>query len=150
MGQTAEVITALGGLSGLSAVIASLATLVQAKRIREEVGTNHGSSIADAVTRTSTKTEEAADRIARMEDTLSAHGDTITRIEKALESSGESVRRIEAEQVKSAADVLIARHSVESLAREFKGIGYEVGDLRTTRDREHADYDARLRKLESF
>lgn len=64
MGQTAEVITALGGLSGLSAVIASIATLVQARRIREEVGTNHGSSIADAVTRTNVKTEEATDRMA--------------------------------------------------------------------------------------
>lgn len=150
MGQAAEVITALGGLSGLSAVVASIATLIQARRIREQVSPAQGSSLAAAVTRTDAKTAEAADRIARMEDTLSAHGDTIIRIEKALEASGESVRRIEAEQVKSAADVLIARHSVESLAREFKGIGHEIGDLRSTRDREHADYDARLRQLESF
>jgi hypothetical protein len=149
MERAAEVITALGGLSGLSAVIASIATLIQAKRIREQVSPNHGSSLADAVNRTDAKTAETADSIARLEGTLTAHGDAITRIEGALVASSESVRRIEAEQVKSAADVIIARHSVESLAREFKGIGHEIGDLRSTRDREHADYDARLRKLEA-
>lgn len=149
MERAAEVITALGGLSGLSAVIASIATLIQAKRIREQVSPNHGSSLADAVNRTDAKTAEAADSIARLEGTLTEHGDAITRIEGALVASSESVRRIEAEQVKTAADVLISRHSVESLAREIKGIGHEIGDLRSTRDREHADYDARLRKLEA-
>ena len=45
--------------------------------------------------------------------------------------------------------MLIARHSIESLAREVKGMGHEIGDLRSTRDREHADYDKRIRRLEN-
>ena len=60
------------------------------------------------------------------------------------------IRRIETEQTKQSADVLIARHSVESLAREVKGLGHEIGDLRATRDREHGDYDTRIRALETI
>ena len=119
MSFTAEVITALGGLTGLSTVVASVATLIQARRIHARVSPNHGSSISDATQ--------------RIEDQLAAHGETI--------------RRIETEQT---ADVLIARHSVESLAREVKGLGHEIGDLRVTRDREHGDYDTRIRALETL
>jgi hypothetical protein len=97
-----------------------VATLVQARRIHARVSPNHGSSISDAT--------------ARIEERLAEHGETI--------------RRIEAEQTRQSADVLIARHSVESLAREVKGLGHELGDLRATRDREHGDYDARIRSLE--
>lgn len=110
MSDAAAIITALGGLGGIGTVVASVATLVQARRIKADTETlspNHGSSLAD------------------------------------------SVRRIEAEQTKAAADVLILSHKVDGLAREVKIVGYEVGDLRTTRDREHADYDARIRALES-
>ena len=121
MSFTAEVITALGGLTGVSTVVASVATLIQARRIHARVSPNHGSSISDATQ--------------RIEDQLAAHGETI--------------RRIETEQTKQSADVLIARHSVESLAREVKGLGHEIGDLRATRDRDHGDYDERIRKLET-
>ena len=84
MSFTAEVITALGGLTGVSTVVASVATLIQARRIHARVSPNHGSSISDATQ--------------RIEDQLAAHGETI--------------RRIETEQTKQSADVLIARHSV--------------------------------------
>lgn len=121
MSVAAEVITALGGLGGAAALITSAATLLQTRRIHARVSPNHGSSISDAA--------------ARIEDALAAHGDAI--------------HRIETEQTKVSADVLIAQHSFESLAREVKGIGHEIGDLRATRDREHADYDKRIRRLES-
>lgn len=121
MSAVAEVITALGGLGGAAALITSAATLIQTRRIHARVSPNHGSSISDAT--------------ARIEEALDAHGDVI--------------HRIETEQTKVGADVLIARHSFESLAREVKGLGHEIGDLRATRDREHADYDKRIRRLES-
>lgn len=121
MSVAAEVITALGGLGGAAALITSAATLFQTRRIHARVSPNHGSSISDAT--------------ARIEDVLDAHGETI--------------RRIESEQTKTAADVLIARHSIESLAREVNGLGHEIGDLRATRDRDHGDYDERIRKLEA-
>lgn len=121
MSVAAEVITALGGLGGAAALITSAATLVQTRRIHARVSPNHGSSISDAT--------------ARIEGALAAHGDAI--------------HRIETEQTKASADVLIARHAVEGLAREVKGMGHEIGDLRSTRDREHADYDKRIRRLES-
>lgn len=120
MSVAAEVITALGGLGGAAALITSAATLIQTRRIHARVSPNHGSSISDAT--------------ARIEEALTAHGDAI--------------HRIEAEQTRQSADVLIARHSIESLAREVKGMGHEIGDLRSTRDREHADYDKRIRRLE--
>lgn len=122
MTPAAEVITALGGLGGAAALITSAATLIQTRRIHARVSPNHGSSISDATQ--------------RIEDQLAAHGETI--------------HRIETEQTKQSADVLIARHSVESLAREVKGLGYEIGDLRATRDREHGDYDTRIRALETL
>lgn len=121
MSVAAEVITALGGLGGAAALITSVATLIQTRRIHARVSPNHGSSISDAT----------------------------ARIEEALDAHGEAIHRIETEQTRQSADVLIARHSIESLAREVKGMGHEIGDLRTTRDREHADYDARLRVIES-
>ena len=121
MSFTAEVITALGGLGGAAALITSVATLIQTRRIHARVSPNHGSSISDAT--------------ARIEEAITAHGDAI--------------HRIEAEQTKASADVLLARHSIESLAREVKGMGHEIGDLRSTRDREHGDYDKRIRRLES-
>lgn len=74
--------------------------------------------------------------------------DATARIEEALTAHGDAIHRIETEQTKASADVLIARHAVEGLAREVKGMGHEIGDLRSTRDREHADYDARIRRLE--
>lgn len=122
MSVAAEVITALGGLGGAAALVTSVATLVQTRRIHARVSPNHGSSISDATQ--------------RIEDQLTTHGETI--------------RRIETEQTKQSTDVLIARHSVESLAREVKGLGHEIGDLRVTRDREHGDYDARIRALETL
>lgn len=134
MSAAAEVITALGGLGGVAAIVTSAATLIQARRIHAQVRPNHGSSLADAVNRTDAKTAETAEAISRLEDALAANGET--------------VRRIETEQMKTASDVLISRHSVESLSREVKGLGHEIGDLRSTRDREHADYDARIRSLE--
>ncbi len=121
MSLAAEVITALGGLGGAAALITSVATLIQTRRIHARVSPNHGSSISDAT----------------------------ARIEEALDDHGEAIRRIEAEQTRQSADVLIARHSVESLAREVKGLGHEIGDLRVTRDREHGDYDTRIRALET-
>ena len=121
MSLAAEVITALGGLGGAAALITSVATLIQTRRIHARVSPNHGSSISDAT----------------------------ARIEEALADHGEAIRRIEAEQTRQSADVLIARHSVESLAREVKGLGHEIGDLRVTRDREHGDYDTRIRALET-
>ena len=117
----AEVITALGGLGGAAALITSAATLIQTRRIHARVSPNHGSSISDAA----------------------------ARIEEALDAHGDAIHRIETEQTKVSADVLIAQHSFESLTREVKGIGHEIGDLRATRDREHADYDKRIRRLES-
>ena len=120
MSVAAEVITALGGLGGAAALITSAATLIQTRRIHARVSPNHGSSISDAT----------------------------ARIEEALDAHGDAIHRIEAEQTRQSADVLIARHSIESLSREVKGLGHEIGDLRTTRDREHADYDARIRSLE--
>lgn len=121
MSIAAEVITALGGLGGAAALITSVATLIQTRRIHARVSPNHGSSISDAT----------------------------ARIEEALDEHGDAIRRIEAEQTRQSADVLIARHSVESLAREVKGLGHEIGDLRVTRDREHGDYDTRIRALET-
>ena len=121
MSVAAEVITALGGLGGAAALITSAATLIQTRRIHARVSPNHGSSISDAA----------------------------ARIEEALDAHGDAIHRIETEQTKVSADVLIARHSFESLAREVKGLGHEIGDLRATRDREHADYDKRIRRLES-
>lgn len=120
MSVAAEVITALGGLGGAAALITSAATLIQTRRIHARVSPNHGSSISDAT----------------------------ARIEEALDAHGDAIHRIEAEQTRQSADVLIARHSIESLSREVKGLGHEIGDLRTTRDREHVDYDARIRSLE--
>lgn len=122
MSVAAEVITALGGLGGAAALITSAATLIQTRRIHARVSPNHGSSISDAT----------------------------ARIEQALDDHGDAIRRIEAEQTRQSADVLIARHSVESLAREVKGLGHEIGDLRVTRDREHADYDTRIHALETL
>nr|WP_314769924.1 hypothetical protein [uncultured Actinomyces sp.] len=148
MTPAAEVITALGGLGGVAAIVTSAATLIQARRIHAQVSPNHGSSLADAVNRTDAKTAEAAAAVSRLEDTLASHSSAIERIESALTSNVETVRRIETEQMKTASDVLISRHSVESLSREVKGLGHEIGDLRSTRDREHADYDARIRSLE--
>lgn len=121
MSAAAEVITALGGLGGAAALITSIATLIQTRRIHARVSPNHGSSISDAT----------------------------ARIEEALDAHGEAIHRIEEEQTRQSADVLIARHSIESLAREVKGMGHEIGDLRSTRDREHADYDKRIRSLEN-
>lgn len=148
MTPAAEVITALGGFGGVAALVTSVATLIQARRIHAQVSPNHGSSLADAVNRTDAKTAQAADAVARLEGALAAHSRAIERIEGALASNGETVRRIENEQMKTASDVLISRHAVESLSREVKGHGHEIGDLRTTRDREHGDYDARIRALE--
>lgn len=122
MSVAAEVITSLGGLGGAAALITSAATLIQTRRIHARVSPNHGSSISDAT----------------------------ARIEEALDAHGEAIRRIEAEQTRQSADVLIARHSIESLTREVKGMGHEIGDLRSTRDREHADYDKRIRRLERY
>ena len=102
-------------------MIAAVATFVQTKRIHARITPNHGSSLSDGV----------------------------DRIEARLAEHGETIRRIESEQTKTAADVLIALHSVESLAREVKGLGHEIGDLRSTRDRDHSDYDERIRKLEA-
>lgn len=121
MSIAAEVITALGGLGGAAALITSVATLIQTRRIHARVSPNHGSSISDAT----------------------------ARIEEALDDHGDAIRRIEAEQTRQSADVLIARHSVDSLAREVRGLGHEIGDLRVTRDREHGDYDTRIRALET-
>lgn len=120
MSAAAEVITAFGGLGGAAALVTSAATLIQTRRIHARVSPNHGSSISDAT----------------------------ARIEEALDVHGEAIHRIESEQTRQSADVLIARHSIESLTREVKGMGHEIGDLRSTRDREHADYDARIRSLE--
>lgn len=120
MSVAAEVITAFGGLGGAAALVTSVATLIQTRRIHARVSPNHGSSISDAT----------------------------ARIEEALDVHGEAIHRIESEQTRQSADVLIARHSIESLTREVKGMGHEIGDLRSTRDREHADYDARIRSLE--
>lgn len=120
MSVAAEVITAFGGLGGAAALVTSAATLTQTRRIHARVSPNHGSSISDAT----------------------------ARIEEALDVHGEAIHRIESEQTRQSADVLIARHSIESLTREVKGMGHEIGDLRSTRDREHADYDARIRSLE--
>lgn len=120
MSVAAEVITAFGGLGGAAALVTSAATLIQTRRIHARVSPNHGSSISDAT----------------------------ARIEEALDVHGEAIHRIESEQTRQSADVLIARHSIESLTREVKGMGHEIGDLRSTRDREHADYDARIRSLE--
>ena len=121
MSAAAEVITALGGLGGAAALITSIATLIQTRRIPARVSPKPGSSISDAT----------------------------ARIEEALDAHGEAIHRIEEEQTRQSADVLIARHSIESLAREVKGMGHEIGDLRSTRDREHADYDKRIRRLEN-
>lgn len=120
MSVAAEVITALGGLGGAAALITSAATLIQTRRIHARVSPNHGGSLSDAT----------------------------ERIEEALTAHGDAIKRIETEQTKQSADVLISRHAVESLTREVKGMGYEIGDLRATRDREHADYDKRIRRLE--
>ena len=120
MSVAAVVITALGGLGGAAALITSAATLIQTRRIHARVSPNHGSSISDAT----------------------------ARIEEALDAHGDAIHRIETEQTKASADVLIARYSIESLTREVKGMGHEIGDLRATRDREHGDYDARIRSLE--
>lgn len=148
MTPAAEVITALGGLGGVAAIVTSAATLIQARRIHAQVSPNHGSSLADAVNRTDAKTAEAVDAVSRLEDALSSHSSAIERIESALTSNGETVRRIETEQTKTAADVMVTRHQIEGLARELKGLGHEIGDIRSTRDREHGDYDARIRTLE--
>jgi chromosome segregation ATPase len=148
MSGAAEVITALGGLTGLSTVVASVATLIQARRIRAQVSPNHGSSLADAVNRTDAQAARAGDAIERLGETLEAHSEAITRIESTLIASSQSVSRIEVEQTKTAADVMVARHQIEGLARELKGLGHEIGDIRSTRDREHGDYDARIRSLE--
>lgn len=121
MSVAAEIITALGGLGGAAALVTSAATLIQTRHIRARVSPNHGSSISDATV--------------RIEESLAAHGDAI--------------HRIETEQTKASADMLIARQAVEGIAREVKGMGHEIGDLRSTRDREHADYDKRIRRLES-
>lgn len=144
-----EIINALGGFGGVAAVVTSAATLIQARQIHAQVSPNHGSSLADAVNRTDAKTDEAVAAVVRLEQTIASHSDAIERMEKSLISSGEAVQRIESEQMKTASDVLISRHSIEGMARQVRGLGYEVGDLRTTRDREHADYDARIRSLES-
>ena len=144
-----EVINALGGLSGVAAVVTSIATLTQARQIRAQVSPNHGSSLADAVNRTDAKTDEAVAAVSRLEQSIASHSGAIERIERNLVSNGEAVQRIEREQMKTAVDVNVSRQSIEGLFREIKGLGYEIGDLRTTRDREHADYDARIRSLES-
>jgi predicted RNase H-like nuclease (RuvC/YqgF family) len=148
MTPAAEVINALGGLGGVAAIVTSTATLIQARRINAQVSPNHGSSLADAVNRTDAKTAEAVAAVSRLEDALSSHSSAIERIESALTTNGETVRRIETEQTKTAADVMVARHQIEGLARELKGLGHEIGDIRSTRDREHGDYDARIRSLE--
>lgn len=146
---TVEVINALGGFGGVAAVVTSVATLVQARQIHAQVSPNHGSSLADAVNRTDIKTDEAVAAVSRLEQTIALHSDAIGRVEKSLISNGAAVQRIESEQMKAASDVLISRHSIEGLSRQLKGLGYEISDLRVTRDREHADYDARIRSLES-
>lgn len=144
-----EIISALGGFGGVAAVVTSAATLIQARQIHAQVSPNRGSSLADAVNRTDTKTDEAVAGVIRLEQTIASHSGAIERMEKSLVSNGEAVQRIESEQMKTASDVLISRHSIEGLSRQIKGLGYEIGDLRATRDREHADYDARIRSLES-
>ena len=144
-----EIINALGGFGGVAAVVTSAATLMQARQIRAQVSPNHGSSLADAVNRTDVKTDEAIATVTRLEQVITSHSDAIGRMEKSLISNGEAVQRIESEQMKAASDVLISRHSIEGLSRQIKGLGYEIGDLRATRDREHGDYDARIRSLES-
>ena len=66
MTPAAEVITALGGLGGVAAIVTSAATLIQARRIHAQVSPNHGSSLADAVNRTDAKTAEAAAAVSRL------------------------------------------------------------------------------------
>lgn len=149
MMSAAEVISAFGGFGGLAAVVTSVATLMQARQIHAQVSPNHGSSLADAVNRTDIKTDESIAAVNRLERIITSHSDMIERMEEKLTSNGEAVQRIESEQMKAASDILISRHSIEGLSRQIKGLGYEIGDLRVTRDREHADYDARIRSLES-
>lgn len=144
-----EIINALGGFGGVAAVVTSAATLIQARQIHAQVSPNHGSSLADAVNRTDAKTDEAVATVNRLEQAFASHSDAIERMEKSVISNGETIQRIEFEQMKTASDVLVSRHSIEGLSRQVKGLGYEIGDLRATRDREHADYDARIRSLES-
>lgn len=50
-------------------------------------------------------------------------------------SMADAIHRIEATQARYGAQI--------------DGIGHEIADLRRTRDREHADYDARIRRLEA-
>lgn len=78
-----ELVAALGGLSGLGALITSTAGLIETRR---RLRPNHGSSVADGV--------------ARLEDAT-------------------------------------------------RSLGHQIGELHRVMDREHADYDARLRGLEA-
>ncbi|MCI6556215.1 hypothetical protein [Schaalia hyovaginalis] len=78
-----DLVAALGGLTGLGALITSTAGLIETRR---RLRPNHGSSVADGVRRT--------------EDAV-------------------------------------------------RSLGHQVGELHRVMDREHADYDARLRALEA-
>lgn len=82
-----EAWAAIGGLGGAGALIASLASLVHARRASVQMQPNHGSSLRDQTTRIerslerlSQTTQDVDKRLARIESTAEAHGELISSL----------------------------------------------------------------------
>lgn len=107
---------------------------------------------------------EAAAQLDALAGDLNARLDTLTadmqqvRHEMTPNHGGsikDAVRRIETTLDKHTTRFDYIDREIDGLQRELsatqtqiKGLGHEIGDIRTTRDRDHGDYDERLRRLE--
>lgn len=72
MHAIAEIITATGGLGGLAAALTGAATLLAARRTREQLEPNHGSSVKD--------------QLNRIEQELNVHGAQLLQITHRVDS----------------------------------------------------------------
>lgn len=115
----AEAAAQLDALAGgLNARLDTLTAGMQ--QVRHEMTPNHGGSIKDA--------------IRRIETTLDKHTTRFDYIDREIEGLHREIDGLQRE--------------LSATQTQIKGLGHEIGDIRTTRDRDHGDYDERLRRLE--
>lgn len=95
MHPMAEMVTAMGGLTGLAATLTGLATLVAAHKTHAQLEPNHGSSVKDQLNRIERSLDEHGDQldhqseqllqITRRVDSIDAHAhDSHSEIRKRI------------------------------------------------------------------
>lgn len=93
----AEVITALGGLTGAGAIITSTAALLEARRVRASVEPNHGDSMADAVRRIEASVDDLRDDMRSLDHRLGHELGEVKRVaDREHADHAERLRALEA------------------------------------------------------